>query len=126
MKKISIFSFILASVMVQGVFANAIPKNILICTFTKNQFGAKSELVGSFPFVTTPGYLPIAKGSFQIPEHRIVIAVSSTLIDSENVQTSMKIKIGKTYLSTSFNDTRADQRAYFQVNDDGVAQCSAE
>ena len=59
-------SLISISAMFQGV-ANATANNTLTCTFTRLQFGAKPELNKSFEFVTRPGYLPNARGTFQIP-----------------------------------------------------------
>ena len=124
MKKVLMVSLISISAMFQSV-ANATANDTLTCTFTKLQFGAKPELNKSFEFVTRPGYLPNARGKFQIPGENVVVSVSSTLID-ENVQTSMTVKINGTNISTSFTNTKNTQLAYLQINNSGVIRCSAD
>lgn len=111
-----------------NIYATVMSDRVLVCTFTRLNFGAKPEITKVFRFVEKPGYLPLAQGVFFIPSENTAVNVSANLIyvneeKSEYVKTSITLRSKQMSVSAGFSNRIQEQSSILQLNNSGIILC---
>lgn len=108
--------------------ASATTNRVITCDFTKNSSSEKPNAIACYDFHKVGNASPVAEGSFLATSQNLVFHVRSQITPAsddreESIETTLAVENGTSRVSSTFVSGEDDQRAYFEISNEGVVSC---